>query len=61
MHVFLVGNDGNSKCLFFLLPPYSLCPVEMPPVPGELYDVDGPLANVLLKGAVVPLEVVGGD
>ena len=33
----------------------------MPPVPRELYDVDGPLANVLLKGAVVPLEVVGGD
>ena len=33
----------------------------MPPVPGELYDVDGPLANVLLKGAVVPLKVVGGD
>ena len=35
--------------------------VQMPLFPGELDDVDGPVADVLLQDALVPLQMEGAD
>jgi hypothetical protein len=33
----------------------------MPLAPGQLDDVDGPVGDVLLQDALVPLQMEGGD